>query len=235
MAIRWAPAWELFQSPASRAGPCRSRSSEWSAGRASTETAASVDEGTSATAGAGRAQGYGGLALQGRGQFDGVGDRRLGRWRENRSSAAPPAWASAHSRRSGVRTAPSPRRDGAPGRRPRSVRPRSRPCATSRWRRRPAAGAPLVEPQQHRGASKLIHADVHRERGQGVELVLGQRGEDQLVQGDRDFAEVIEQQRRGVVLIDPYALARRTGMAIADRPAPIRQPGGRAPITPRSA
>ena len=68
-------------------------------------------------------------------------------------------------------------------------------------------------------------ADVEGKGAQGVELVLGERREGQVVDRPADGQQVVKQQGLGVGLIDLDAFAGSQGMAIADRPAAIGQAG----------
>ncbi len=85
----------------------------------------------------------------------------------------------------------------------------------------------LVDPQAHGRGLEGRQADIEGEAGHGVDLVLVQRREHQVVQGEVDFGQVVEQQDLAVGLGDGHPGAGGLGVAVADGPAPVRQLGRR--------
>ena len=94
---------------------------------------------------------------------------------------------------------------------------------------------PGVQPTQEVALAKLAGRDVEDERGQSVELVLVQRGEDERRESLLHGLQIELEQILSVGFGDPDALAGRTDVTIADHPSAIRQPnrsGGEPLETP---
>ncbi len=83
----------------------------------------------------------------------------------------------------------------------------------------------LVQPAQHVGMAEVVEPDVEHEAAEGVELVLAQGRVDPVIDRAANLHEVVDQQRFGVRLGDLGALAGGLGMAVADGPAAVFQPG----------
>ncbi len=83
----------------------------------------------------------------------------------------------------------------------------------------------LIDPRQHLAALKGAETDIGGERHQRVELRLSERRIDNLRHGLLNSVEIIAQQRLGVVAADYGIGARGLGVAIADRPAILADPG----------
>ncbi|OHB33965.1 MAG: hypothetical protein A2882_15505 [Phenylobacterium sp. RIFCSPHIGHO2_01_FULL_70_10] len=84
----------------------------------------------------------------------------------------------------------------------------------------------LVEATQHGRAAEIVQPDVEGEAAERVELILIERRVGQVVDRMGHRNQVVEQQGLGVLFRDFGALAGGQRVAVADRPAAVRQPGG---------